>query len=93
MDLDRSKYGDLSAFGGKAPDFGRLWKGYDFLAKEYPDIDYVRTREHQERGATDRMYSGVLGVVSVCQAGVPEACALFSAICSILTTQYSKNLF
>jgi cyclophilin family peptidyl-prolyl cis-trans isomerase len=38
-----SKYGDLKDFHGRAPDFGKLWRGYDFLASEYPDIDYLTT--------------------------------------------------
>jgi cyclophilin family peptidyl-prolyl cis-trans isomerase len=42
VDRFEGKYGDLKDFGGRAPDFGKLWsQGYDFLAKEYPDIDYL----------------------------------------------------
>ena len=38
------KYGDLPVFGGHCPDYGRLWEeGYDFLAAEYPEIDYLGT--------------------------------------------------
>lgn len=55
MDHWYTGYGDMQAFGGKAPDQGKMYvSGISYLQKDFPEIDYITdcTISDQEPGMT-----------------------------------------